>query len=144
SCTSHAPFQAMIFFFDCDATYFARYWSGRKITVSLSRLSTTCTAFAEVQQMSTSAFTSADVFTYATIGTPGNLSRKSRTSSPVIEEASEQPARTSGISTVLSGLRIFEVSAMKCTPACTMIGALVLVASIASCSESPTKSATQL
>ena len=48
-------------------------------------------------------------------------SRSSRTSSPVIEEASEQPALRSGISTVLSGLRIFEVSAMKCTPHWTMI-----------------------
>ena len=42
---------------------------------------------------------------------------------PLIEEASEQPARRSGISTVLSGERIFEVSAMKCTPACTMMSA---------------------
>ena len=57
--------------------------------------------------------------------------------------ASEQPARESGISTVLSGLRIFEVSAMKCTPHCTMTSAFTLVASIASCSESPTMSATQ-
>src|SRR5665213_2871813 len=31
-------------------------------------------------------------------------------------EASEQPARESGIRTVLSGFRSFEVSAMKCTP----------------------------
>src|SRR5258707_146490 len=63
SCTSHAPFQAMIFTVVCEATYFARYWSGTKITVSLLRLSTTSTAFDEVQQMSTSAFTSADVLT---------------------------------------------------------------------------------
>src|SRR3982075_3938082 len=114
------------------------------MTVSVPRLSTTSIALPDVQQMSTSAFTSADVLTYATIGTPGNLSRKSRSSSPEKEEGSEQPARTSGISTVLSGLRIFEVSAMKSTPACTMTGALVLVASTASWSESPTKSATQL
>ena len=43
SCTSQAPFQAMIFSLVCEATYFARYWSGRKITVSVPRLSTTCT-----------------------------------------------------------------------------------------------------
>ena len=32
---------------------------------------------------------------------------------------------------------------MKCTPHCTMTSAFTLVASIASCSESPTMSATQ-
>ena len=53
----------MIFTLLCAATYFARYWSGRKITVSAPRLSTTATAFDEVQQMSTSAFTSAEVLT---------------------------------------------------------------------------------
>jgi len=45
--------------------------------------------------------------------------------------------------TVLSGERIFAVSAMKCTPAWTMILASVLAASRASWSESPTKSAMQ-
>ena len=50
-------------------------------------------------------------------------------SAPVIEAASEQPARGSGISTVLSGLSSFEVSAMKCTPPCTMILASVFAAS---------------
>ena len=34
----------------------------------------------------------------------------------MIESASEQPASRSGIRTVLSGLRIEAVSAMKCTP----------------------------
>ena len=38
-------------------------------------------------------------------------------SAPVIEAASEQPARVSGIRTVFSGARILDVSAMKCTPA---------------------------
>src|SRR5262252_10065588 len=134
----------MTFTLVCAATYFARYWSGRKMTVSQPRLSTTSSAFEEVQQISTSAFTSAEVLTYATTGTPGNFARSSRTSSPVIEEASEQPALRSGISTVLSGLRILEVSAMKCTPHCTMISASTFMASRASWSESPTKSATQL
>src|SRR6266850_650169 len=63
SCTSQAPFQAMIFTLVFEATYFARYWSGRKITVGALRLSTTCTALDDVQQMSISAFTSADVLT---------------------------------------------------------------------------------
>ena len=53
----------MIFTLVCEATYFARYWSGRKITLSAPRLSTTCSAFDEVQQMSLSAFTSAEVLT---------------------------------------------------------------------------------
>ena len=68
---------------------------------------------------------------------------RQRTSAPVIDAASEQPAAMSGISTILSGDRIFAVSAMKCTPAWTMILASVLAASRASWSESPTKSATQ-
>jgi hypothetical protein len=61
----------------------------------------------------------------------------------VIEAASEQPALKSGISTILSGLSNFEVSAMKCTPPWTTISASVLDASRASWSESPTTSATQ-
>ena len=41
---------------------------------------------------------------------------QSRSSSAVIESASEQPASRSGISTVFSGERIEAVSAMKWTP----------------------------
>src|SRR5258708_25068811 len=63
SCTSQAPFQAMILTLVWEATYFAKYLSGRKITVGASRLSTTCTALDEVQQISTSALTSADLLT---------------------------------------------------------------------------------
>ena len=63
-------------------------------------------------------------------------------SAPVIEAASEQPARRSGISTVFSGERIFAVSAMKWTPASTMTSASVFAPCCASASESPTKSAT--
>ena len=63
SCTSQWPFQAMIFTLVCEATYFARYSSGTMMTRSAPRLSTTCTAFEDVQQMSLSAFTSAEVFT---------------------------------------------------------------------------------
>src|SRR5258706_9118646 len=63
SCTSQAPFHAMISTFVLEATYFARYWSGRKITFGALRLSTTSIALDEVQQISTSAFTSADVLT---------------------------------------------------------------------------------
>ena len=53
----------MIFTLVCEATYFARYSSGSMMTRSAPRLSTTWTAFDEVQQMSLSAFTSAEVFT---------------------------------------------------------------------------------
>jgi hypothetical protein len=53
----------MIFTLVWDATHLARYWSGRNITVSAPRLSTTSTALDEVQQMSLSAFTSAEVLT---------------------------------------------------------------------------------
>ena len=53
----------MIFTLVCEATYFARYWSGTKITLSTPRLSTTCKAFDDVQVMSLSAFTSAEVLT---------------------------------------------------------------------------------
>src|SRR6476620_12578789 len=63
SCTSHEPFQAMIFTLVCEAMYFARYWSGMKITLSAPRLSTTAKAFDDVQVMSLSAFTSAEVLT---------------------------------------------------------------------------------
>ena len=68
--------------------------------------------------------------------------RGARPSSPaarraVIESASEQPARSSGMSTVLSGARILAVSAMKCTPQNT-IGWRVAAAAIRlSASESP-------
>ena len=54
--------------------------------------STTWTALPDVQQMSDSALTSAEVFTYVTTGTPGYRSFRSRTSAPVIASASEQPA----------------------------------------------------
>ena len=64
--------------------------------------------------------------------------RSARTSAPVIDAASEQPASLSGISTVFSGLRIFEVSAMKCTPPCTITSAWDAAASLASCRLSPT------
>src|ERR1700723_3124922 len=98
--------------------------------------STTATALEDVQQMSDSAFTAALVFTYVTTGTPGYRSRSARTSAAVIDSASEQPARASGTTTVLRGLRIFAVSPMKCTPQTTITSASTLHASRASCSES--------
>jgi len=55
----------------------------------------------------------------------------------VIESASEQPARASGISTVFSGLRIFAVSAMKWTPQKTIVDASLFAAIRESASESP-------
>ena len=63
SCTSQWPFHRTISVFVCEATYFPRYSSGRKITRGTLSDSTTSTAFAEVQQTSDSAFTSAEVFT---------------------------------------------------------------------------------
>lgn len=63
SCTSQWPCQVRIFLLVCLATFIARYSSGMQSTRSDSRLSTTATAFDEVQQMSVSAFTSAEVFT---------------------------------------------------------------------------------
>jgi hypothetical protein len=56
----------------------------------------------------------------------------------VIVSASEHPARSSGISTVLSGLRILAVSAMKWTPQNTMIDSLASAATRDSAKESPT------
>ena len=55
----------------------------------------------------------------------------------MIESASEQPARASGISTVLSGARILAVSAMKCTPQKTIVEAADSAAMRESASESP-------
>jgi hypothetical protein len=55
---------------------------------------------------------------------------------------SEHPASMSGSTTRRVGLRIFAVSAMKCTPANTITSAVVFAAACESCSESPTKSAT--
>ena len=64
------------------------------------------------------------------------------TSAAVIDSASEQPARRSGISTVFSGFSNLAVSAMKCTPASTMTEASVRAASRASARLSPTMSPT--
>src|ERR1700720_2975534 len=99
---------------------------------------TTSTAFDDVQQMSVSALTAAVVFTYETTTAPGCSSFQACSSLAVIESASEQPARWSGISTVFSGLRIFAVSAMKCTPQNTMVSSGASAAIRDSASESPT------
>ena len=87
--------------------------SGKKITFLTPNELTILTAFAEVQQTSASAFTSADVLTYETTGTPGYFSFKSLTSFPVIEEDKEQPASISGNKTFLLGFINFAVSAIK-------------------------------
>ena len=63
SCTSQRPAQAMIFTSVCAATFCARYSSGSMITRSTPSDSTTLRALPEVQQMSDSAFTAADVLT---------------------------------------------------------------------------------
>ena len=70
------------------------------------------------------------------------MARICATPSAVIEDASEQPAAMSGISTVLPGFSTLEVSAMKCTPPCTITLAATFCASRASCRLSPTTSQT--
>ena len=82
------------------------------------------------------------MFTYATTTAPGCSAFHARSSSAVIEAASEQPASRSGSSTVFSGERIFAVSAMKWTPQNTITSAFVSAACAESASESPTRSAT--
>ena len=57
--------------------------------------------------------------------------------------ASEQPASRSGISTVLAGFSILAVSAMKWTPAMTIMSASTFWASRARSRESPVMSLTQ-
>jgi hypothetical protein len=59
-----------------------------------------------------------------------------------MESANEQPARASGINTVLSGDRIFAVSAMKWTPQKTIVDASLVAAMRLSANESPVWSAT--
>ena len=65
-----------------------------------------------------------------TTGAPGYLARISAMPAAVMLSASEQPASMLGISTVLDGFRILDVSAMKCTPHCTITSASTFVASI--------------
>ena len=60
---------------------------------------------------------------------------------PEIDEEREHPAFISGNKTFLFGLINFAVSAMKCTPAITIISAVVFDASIARAKESAEKSA---
>src|SRR5699024_12200034 len=86
------------------AIFFAKYSSGIMITFSTPSDSITFTALPEVQQISLSAFTAADVFTYVTTGTPGCCARSVRTSAAVIDSAKEQPASGSGITTFFAGV----------------------------------------
>ena len=86
SCTSQRPFQEIIFTSVWAAIFFARYSSGRNITLSTPRDSTTCFAFPDVQHTSVSAFTSADVFTYVTTGTPGYFCFNNLISSAVMTQ----------------------------------------------------------
>ncbi len=82
------------------------------------------------------------VFTYATTVAPGCSAFHARSWSASIEAASEQPASRLGSRTVLSGERIFAVSAMKWTPQKTIVDAPVSAAIRDSASESPTWCAT--
>ena len=103
-------------------------------------LSTTSSAFADVQQMSEFALTSAVVFTYDTTTPPGFCFLHLQISSPVILSASEHPALLSGTITFLFGEIMDAVSAIKFTPQKSMILASVRPASWESPSESPRKS----
>ena len=67
---------------------------------------------------------------------------QARSSSAVMESASEQPASRSGSKTSLSGERIDAVSAMKWTPQKAIVSASASAAWRESPSESPTKCAT--
>ena len=78
------------------------------------------------------------MFTYETTTAPGCSAFQARSSSAVIDDASEQPASGSGISTVFSGQTIAAVSAMKWTPQKTIASASVAAAWRESPSESPT------
>src|SRR5262249_24642211 len=119
-----------------------RNWSGQNSTSRSAGIdSPTSTALDDVQHTSVSAFTSAVVFTYETTTAPGWSAFQARRPAASIESASEQPALTSGINTVLSGLRILAVSAMKCTPQNTIVSASLAAAIRDSASESPTWSA---
>src|SRR5512137_2025912 len=98
------------------------------MTRGLPSAATISTALPDVQHTSTSAFTAAVVFTYATAGTPGYFDRSSRTSAAVTDSAREQPAPAAGSNTFRSGLRSFAVSAMNRTPHTTIVAASVLAA----------------
>ena len=71
SWTSQCPLHRITSTLVWVATHFPRNSSGMKITRGTPSDSTTCTALADVQHTSDSAFTAADVFTYVTTGTPG-------------------------------------------------------------------------
>jgi len=74
---------------------------------------TTLVAFAEVQQMSVSALTSAVEFTYVMTTDPGCRFFSATRSPAFIISAIGQPAAGSGRRTVFSGASIAAVSAMK-------------------------------
>ena len=63
SWTSQWPAQVMISTLVSAATFWARYSSGSMMTFGTPRLSTILRALPEVQQMSLSAFTAAEVLT---------------------------------------------------------------------------------
>src|SRR5208283_2895196 len=114
-----------------------RFLSGTQMTLSSGSEAVTFTTFAEVQQISLSAFTMAVVFTYATTGTPGytdfislkvnswgntkdgcvsypgNVFQTFLAELTSIMSAIGQPASDSGKRTVLSGDRMDALSAIK-------------------------------
>jgi len=79
--------------------------------------------------------------TYVTTVASGCFCFIATSASGVTMFAIGQPACASGINTVLCGLRILAVSAMKCTPQNTMTSASVAAASRLRPRESPRQSA---
>src|SRR5574340_426261 len=125
-----------------DAIHAPRLRSGPNSTFGTPSDSTTATAFAEVQQTSVSALTSAEVFTYITTGTPGYSAFHAASFGAVIVSDMGQPASGRGMITVFSGARILAVSAMNRTPASKITDASDSAARRARTRESPTTSAT--
>ena len=85
-------------------------------------------ALLEVQMMSLSALISAEQLIYVTTIASGYWALNFLKASGGQESAKEQPALRSGKSTFFVGLTILAVSAIKCTPANTMMSALVFAA----------------
>src|SRR3989304_8340290 len=104
-------------------------------------LSIILTALVEVHVISVNALISAVVFMYETTIWSGYLSRNFLNSSVGQDSAKEHPAFKSGIRTFFCGDKIFAVSAIKLTPAKTIISASVAADFLDKSRLSPTKSA---
>src|ERR1700690_817624 len=94
-------------------------------------------ALDEVQIISLNAFIPAEQLMYVITIWSGYLSLNILKSSGGAESANEQPAFKSGNKIFFCGFKIFAVSAIKCTPAKTIISAWVDCAFCASPRLSP-------